>query len=341
MVRVAGLHDQVDAGIARRRGPTGARRREAHRRAARARRASSIERQTRCSQRRAAPGAGRARHPHRRAATRSTPTSASALDERFRRQIFPVLTPLAVGLGRPFPYISNLSLSLAVLVRDPVRRRSTTFARVKVPKEMLPRFVPVGDGRDASCRSRSSSPRNLDALFPGMEIVDHGVFRVTRDADFDGLRRGRRPAAGGRGRAAPPALRRGRARRGRRRHERRAARASSTDALEVEDARRLRRSTACSTSPTCGRSSSCRASPSCATRRGRRSPSRACSGEDDEPADVFAAMRQGDILVHHPYDSFVDLGRALRRAGGRRPRRARDQADRVPHERRLAARARR
>src|SRR5207344_1351914 len=65
------------------------------------------------------------------------------LDERFRRQIFPVLTPLAVGLGRPFPYISNLSLSLAVLVRDP-QTQVTTFARVKVPKELLPRFVGVG-----------------------------------------------------------------------------------------------------------------------------------------------------------------------------------------------------
>src|ERR1700759_1579364 len=62
------------------------------------------------------------------------------LDHRFRRQIFPVLTPLAVGLGRPFPYISNLSLSLAVLVRDPVSNQ-VTFARVKEPKEMLTRVV--------------------------------------------------------------------------------------------------------------------------------------------------------------------------------------------------------
>ena len=75
---------------------------------------------------------------------------AQALDERFRRQIFPVLTPLAVGLGRPFPYISNLSLSLAVLVRDP-QTQVTTFARVKVPKEMLPRFVGVGRRARRSC----------------------------------------------------------------------------------------------------------------------------------------------------------------------------------------------
>ena len=74
------------------------------------------------------------------------PSHREELAERFRRQIFPVLTPLAVGLGRPFPYISNLSLSLAVLVRDP-QTGQETFARVKVPKEMLPRFVPIGDGR--------------------------------------------------------------------------------------------------------------------------------------------------------------------------------------------------
>src|SRR5207253_7469214 len=101
------------------------------------------------------------------------------LAERFRRQIFPVLTPLAVGLGRPFPYISNLSLSLAVLVRDPVSGH-TTFARVKVPKEMLPRFVDV-DEHSTFVPLEQVIAENLDALFPGMEIVDHGFFRVTRD----------------------------------------------------------------------------------------------------------------------------------------------------------------
>jgi polyphosphate kinase len=94
-----------------------------------------------------------------------------------------VLTPLAVGLGRPFPYISNLSLSLAVLVRDP-QTQVTTFARVKVPKEMLPRFVPTSD-RTTFVALEDLIAANLDALFPGMEIVDHGFFRVTRDADFD------------------------------------------------------------------------------------------------------------------------------------------------------------
>jgi polyphosphate kinase len=106
------------------------------------------------------------------------------LTERFRRQIFPVLTPLAVGQGRPFPYISSLSLSLAVLVRDPLRGEET-FARVKVPTEMLPRFVELEDHPLTFVPLEAVIAANLDALFPGMEILDHGFFRVTRDADFE------------------------------------------------------------------------------------------------------------------------------------------------------------
>src|SRR5205823_1591159 len=96
-------------------------------------------------------------------------------------QIFPALTPLAVGPGRPFPYISNLSLSVAVWVRDPVSE-TETFARVKVPKEVLPRLVPIGDG--AFVPLEDVIARHLDQLFPGMEILHHAVFRVARDADF-------------------------------------------------------------------------------------------------------------------------------------------------------------
>jgi polyphosphate kinase len=107
-----------------------------------------------------------------------------ALQDRFDRQIFPVLTPLAVGLGRPFPYISNLSLSLAVMVHDPVTSVQT-FARVKVPKEMLPRFVAVREGARTYVALEELIAANLESLFPGMEILSHGVFRVTRDADFE------------------------------------------------------------------------------------------------------------------------------------------------------------
>src|SRR3954471_21011763 len=104
-----------------------------------------------------------------------------AADRRFNEQIFPTLTPLAVGPGRPFPYISNLSLSLAIWVRDPVTENET-FARLKVPKEVLPRFIEIGKGTFIPLESVIA--RNLDRLFPGMEIVTHDFFRVTRDADF-------------------------------------------------------------------------------------------------------------------------------------------------------------
>src|SRR4051812_29982049 len=104
-----------------------------------------------------------------------------AADRAFADQIFPALTPLAVGPGRPFPYISNLSLSLAVWVRDPASGHET-FARVKVPKEVLPRFVNIGEGTFVPLESVIA--RNLERLFPGMEIVTQDFFRVTRDADF-------------------------------------------------------------------------------------------------------------------------------------------------------------
>ena len=107
------------------------------------------------------------------------------LAEHFRRVIFPALTPLAVAPGRPFPYISNLSLSLAVLVRDP-SGGETVFARVKVPTEILPRFVTVRPAGDVTLVALEDViAHHLDALFPGMEIVDCDLFRVTRDADLE------------------------------------------------------------------------------------------------------------------------------------------------------------
>jgi polyphosphate kinase len=105
----------------------------------------------------------------------------------FQKKIFPALTPLAVAPGRPFPYISNLSLSLAVLVRDPATDQ-TVFARVKVPTEILPRFVALAQpdpGQMLLVPLEDVIAHHLDALFPGMEIVDYNVFRVTRDADLE------------------------------------------------------------------------------------------------------------------------------------------------------------
>lgn len=104
------------------------------------------------------------------------------VDQRFREQIFPVLTPLAIGLGRHFPYISNLSLSLAVLLRDPVTE-GENLARVKVPKELLPRFLPLKGGT-AFVPLEDVIAHHLGELFPGMEVLDWGLFRVTRDADY-------------------------------------------------------------------------------------------------------------------------------------------------------------
>jgi polyphosphate kinase len=109
------------------------------------------------------------------------------LDRHFQKAIFPALTPLAVAPGRPFPYISNLSLSLAVMVRDPTNDQ-TVFARVKVPTEILPRFVTLhqrGSSRLLLVPLEDVIAQHLDALFPGMEIVDYDVFRVTRDADLE------------------------------------------------------------------------------------------------------------------------------------------------------------
>jgi polyphosphate kinase len=178
MVRVAGLHDQVDAGIDAR-SVDGL---------------SPSETLERINERNRELGARHSRawdkvlspalaeHGIRVVdCDRCDGDDLLEIDRIFAEQIFPVLTPLAVGPGRPFPYISNLSLSLAVWLRDPVSR-AETFARVKVPKEVLPRFVRIGN--DAFVPLESIIARHLDALFPGMEILRHDFFRVTRDADF-------------------------------------------------------------------------------------------------------------------------------------------------------------
>jgi polyphosphate kinase len=111
----------------------------------------------------------------------------------FQRAVFPVLTPLAVDPAHPFPFISNLSLNIAVLVRDP-RSQQSQFARVKVPQKNLPRFVRLPAELHGG---RSPAPRfmavpleqlvafNLQRLFPGMTIEGHYFFRVTRDADLE------------------------------------------------------------------------------------------------------------------------------------------------------------
>lgn len=113
-----------------------------------------------------------------------------ALDEQerarvhafFEAQVFPVLTPLAVDPGHPFPYISNLSLSLAVDIRDPVTGKAH-FARVKVPRS-LPRWVPFGRGH-CYVPLEDVIGAHLGALFPGMEVQRWYTFRITRYSDLD------------------------------------------------------------------------------------------------------------------------------------------------------------
>ncbi|SNS92174.1 polyphosphate kinase [Micrococcales bacterium KH10] len=126
-------------------------------------------------------------------------TEQDRLRKYFRKRIFPVLTPLAVDPAHPFPYISGLSLNLAVVVKNPATGKEH-FARVKVPP-LLPRFIAVDERGRPSAPSTHSSTGNvghtsfvpieeviaehLDALFPGMEISEHHTFRVTRNEDVE------------------------------------------------------------------------------------------------------------------------------------------------------------
>jgi polyphosphate kinase len=214
MVRVAGLHDQIDAGVETL-SHDGRTPRETME-AIRERVLELSERQSRCFEEHLRPEL--AEHEVHVLGIESLDEEQRAyLAGHFRRVIFPALTPLAVTPGRPFPYISNLSVSLAVLVRDPVTEERV-FARVKVPSEILPRFVAIrpgagpnnapgpaaGSAPNSKPTSQPASPNqakgghsitlvpleeviahHLDVLFPGMEILDCDVFRVTRDADLE------------------------------------------------------------------------------------------------------------------------------------------------------------
>ncbi|AFR49885.1 polyphosphate kinase [Gordonia terrae C-6] len=124
-----------------------------------------------------------------------TDEQQARMTDYFQDEVFPVLTPLAVDPAHPFPYISGLSLNLAVTVRD-VNESGEHFARVKVP-DNVNRFIRVDRlspyrGTDDKAAKRavylpleSLIAANLGNLFPGMEIVEHHVFRITRNADFE------------------------------------------------------------------------------------------------------------------------------------------------------------
>jgi polyphosphate kinase len=297
-IRVAGLHDQVDAGLSDP-GPDGRTPSQVIDEL-RERIVDLYERQTACVERELRPAL--AEHGISIVSMDDVPADqCDALNERFRREIFPVLTPLAVGLGRPFPYISNLSLSLAVLVRDP-QTQVTTFARVKVPKEMLPRFVPTGE-RTTFVALEDLIAANLDTLFPGMEIVDHGFFRVTRDADFDIS-----DEADDLLRAVETELRRRRfgevVRLEVDRGMSAALRSELTEALEVEerqvyDVEGLLDLTDLWQIVGLPGYSELRDPPFTPVTQPR------LQGDEGEGVDMFATIRAGDVLVHHPYDSFA------------------------------------
>lgn len=110
-----------------------------------------------------------------------TPVEKTEMDRFFDAKVFPILTPLAVDPSHPFPYISGLSLNLAVVVRNPATGNEL-FARVKVPP-LLPRFVEVGAQRFVPLEDVIAA--HLDELFPGMEICQHHAFRVTRNEDVE------------------------------------------------------------------------------------------------------------------------------------------------------------
>jgi polyphosphate kinase len=114
-----------------------------------------------------------------------SPEQQVPLHEYFRAQVFPVLTPLAVDPAHPFPYISGLSLNLAVLVREPVSG-TEHFARVKVPNNVK-RFVTVqlDDGSAGYLPLEELIGAHLQQLFPGLEVTAHHSFRVTRNADVE------------------------------------------------------------------------------------------------------------------------------------------------------------
>ncbi len=226
------------------------------------------------------------------------------LDEMFERRIFAALTPLLVGLGRPFPYMSNLSLSLAVVLRDP-DQGTEALARVKVPKELLGRFLTIESdgGGVAFVALEDLIAANLGTLFPGMDVIDHSFFRVTRDTDYDvsdeaddvleaiqeELRRRRF------GEVVRLEVAAGMSER---------LRKALVEAMRLEEAQVFETSGLLDLGDLwdvvgVNRHADLRDPPHSGVTKPR------LQGENGGDADIFSAMREGDLLVHHPYDSFT------------------------------------
>ncbi|HET7168924.1 MAG TPA: polyphosphate kinase 1 [Candidatus Limnocylindrales bacterium] len=228
------------------------------------------------------------------------PEHHDALRQRFHDEIFPVLTPLAVDPGHPFPYISTLTLSIAVGLRDP-DTGERVFARVKVP-QILPRLLEVEPQRFVPIDQVIAA--NLAELFTGMEVVEAHLFRVTRNADFtveedeaDDLLM-----------AIEEELRRRRFGEAVRLEVERTMPAATRTLLtrglglepdDVYEIAGMLDLTALYRIADLDRPE-LRAIPWAPV-----TPPRLVPPDEDEPADVFAAVRAGDILVHHPYESFA------------------------------------
>jgi len=236
------------------------------------------------------------------------PDHHAALRDRFLTDIYPVLTPLAVDPGHPFPYITSLTMSVAVQLRDPVTDERR-FARVKVPPVLprlleLPRIEGQAIGEHRLVLLDQVIKANLDVLFSGLEVVESHLFRITRDADIayddddadnlvvaieEELRRRRfgDPVRLEVERSMPPEtrelLRRGLGLTEDETYEVRGM-LDLTSLWQLTDVDR----------------------PDLKVEPLRPViPPQLLPPDEDEPADVFAAMRAGDILVHHPYESFA------------------------------------
>ena len=230
-----------------------------------------------------------------------------ALHEYFTNQVFPVLTPLAVDPAHPFPYISGLSLNLAVALRNP-KTDSEHFARVKVPS-LLPRFVLVPGSESSYVPLEEIMGQFLSELFPGMEVTQHHIFRVTRNEDLEVdedegenllvqlekelLRR----------RFGPPV-----------RLEvaedidsqilsllQRELDISATDVYHLPKPLDLRGLTSIAFL----KRPELRFEPHLITTNPY------LEADEDEAADIFAALREREVLVHHPYESFATSTQAF------------------------------
>jgi polyphosphate kinase len=299
MVRVAGVHDQLDARVDAR-GPDGL---------SPAQVLQGISEKVRELDRRQAHQFTEVVRPElaangiRIVGCDESSAPASLIARHFREEIFPVLTPLAIGPGRPFPYISNLSLSLIVRLHDPDLDHEV-YARVKVPKEVIPRFVEISP--ETFIPLEQIIARHLDALFPGMDIISYDLFRVTRDADFevsdeaddllqaveDELRRRRfgevvRLEVGA---GMDPALRA------------RLIEWLGVDEVQVYDVDGLLDYGDMWQIAGLEGHSEIRQAPWTPITHPAFGPT---PGDQDDQPDVFAPMRTRDVLVHYPYQSFA------------------------------------